>query len=201
MAEIAETFAKEFESKVMLVGAGQSALTSVPQLIRLLDRFTIRVQLDDADVETVTRKVLLRKKASERDTVTRTLDTNAGAISRQLQSTRIAERPDDRAIRVDDYPLLPVRRRFWEATFRALDRQGTQAQLRSQLRILHDALGDIAGRPLGAAVPADVLYDALKAALVQSADLPRDAYERIEAFRRTIRKTRNCLDGSRRWPI
>ncbi|MDR7225210.1 BREX system P-loop protein BrxC [Aminobacter aminovorans] len=180
MAEIAETFAKEFESRVMLVGAGQSALTGMPQLIRLLDRFTIRIQLDDTDVETVTRKVLLRKKASERDTVMHALDANAAAISRQLQSTRVAERPEDRAIRVDDYPLLPVRRRFWEVCFRALDRQGTQAQLRSQLRILHDALGDIATRPLGLAVAGDVLYDALKAALVQSGDLPRDAYERIE---------------------
>ncbi len=110
----------------MLVGAGQSALTSMPQLIRLLDRFTIRVQLDDADVETVTRKVLLRKKASERDEIGKTLDSYAGSVSRQLQSTRIAERPEDRAIRIDDYPLLPVRRRFWEAAFRALDRQGTQ---------------------------------------------------------------------------
>ena len=180
MAEIAETLAKEFESRVMLVGAGQSALTGMPQLVRLLDRFTIRIQLDDTDVETVTRKVLLRKKAAERDTVAQVLDTHAAAISRQLQSTRVAERPEDRAIRVDDYPLLPVRRRFWEVCFRALDRQGTHAQLRSQLRILHDALGEIATRPLGSAVAGDVLYDALKAALVQSGDLPRDAYERIE---------------------
>lgn len=182
MAEIAETFAKEFDSKVMLVGAGQSALTGVPQLVRLLDRHTIRVQLDDADVETVTRKVLLRKKAGERDTIIKNLDSHAAAISRQLQATRIAERPEDRAVRIDDYPLLPVRRRFWEAAFRALDRQGTQAQLRSQLRILHDALADVADKPLGTAVAADVLYDALKAALVQSGDLSRDAYERIEAL-------------------
>lgn len=185
IAEIAETFAKEFDSRVMLVAAGQSALTGVPQLIRLLDRFTIRIQLDDADVETVTRKVLLRKKAGERDAVAQALDANAAAISRQLQSTRIAERPEDRRIRVDDYPLLPVRRRFWEACFRALDRQGVQAQLRSQLRILHDALGEIATRPVGAAVAGDVLYDALKAALVQSGDLPRDAYERIETLAST----------------
>ncbi len=184
IAEIAETFAKEFESKIMLVGAGQSALTSMPQLIRLLDRFTIRVQLDDADVETVTRKVLLRKRANERDTVGKALDSHAAAVSRQLQSTRIAERPEDRTIRIDDYPLLPVRRRFWEAAFRALDRQGTQAQLRSQLRILHDALSDVANKPLGAAVSAEVLYDALKAGLVQSGDLPRDAYERIESLPR-----------------
>ena len=182
IAEIAETFAKEFGSRVMLVGAGQSALNGVPQLVRLLDRFTIRIQLDDSDVETVTRKVLLRKKAGERDNVSKALDANAAAISRQLQSTRVAERPEDRAIRIDDYPLLPVRRRFWEVCFRALDRQGTQAQLRSQLRILHDALGDVASQPLGFSVAGDVLYDALKAALVQSGDLPRDTYERIESL-------------------
>ena len=45
-------------------------------------------------------------------------------------------------MRVDDYPLLPVRRRFWDAAFRASDLQGTQSQLRSQLRILNDALAD-----------------------------------------------------------
>ena len=184
IAEIAETLAKEFDSQIMLVGAGQSALQgtsqSNPQLVRLLDRFTIRVQLDDNDVETVTRKVLLRKKSEARPLIERCLDENDGAIARQLAETKIAMRASDRAIRVDDYPLLPVRRRFWDACFRAADLQGTQSQLRSQLRILHDALAEIANKSLGAAVPADVLYEALKAALVQSGALPRDAYDRIE---------------------
>ncbi|WP_024514760.1 BREX system P-loop protein BrxC [Bradyrhizobium sp. Tv2a-2] len=184
IAEIAETLAKEFDSRVILVGAGQSALQgtsqSNPQLVRLLDRFTIRVQLDDNDVETVTRKVLLRKKADARPLIERCLDENDGAISRQLGETKIAARPSDRAIRVDDYPMLPIRRRFWDVCFRAADLQGTQSQLRSQLRILHDALAENAEKPLGAVVPADVLYEALKAALVQSGALPRDAYDRIE---------------------
>lgn len=184
IAEISETLAKEFDSQVMLVGAGQSALQgtsqSNPQLVRLLDRFTIRVQLDDNDVETVTRKVLLRKKSEARKLIERCLDDNDGAISRQLAETKIAVRTGDRAIRVDDYPLLPVRRRFWDVCFRAADLQGTQSQLRSQLRILHDALVENANKPLGAVVPADVLYDALKAALVQSGALPRDAYDRVE---------------------
>ncbi|MET4118814.1 hypothetical protein ABIB85_005443 [Bradyrhizobium sp. JR1.5] len=184
IAEIAETLAKEFDSRIMLVGAGQSALQgtsqSNPQLVRLLDRFTIRVQLDDNDVETVTRKVLLRKKAEARTLIEHCLDINDGAIARQLAETKIAVRANDRAIRVDDYPLLPVRRRFWDVCFRAADLQGTQSQLRSQLRILHDALAENAEKPLGAVVPADVLYDALKAALVQSGALPRDAYDRIE---------------------
>ena len=182
IAEIAETLAKEFDCRVMLVGAGQSALQgtsqSNPLLVRLLDRFTIRVQLDDNDVETVTRKVLLRKKADARPLIERCLADNDGAIARQLAETKIAVRTGDRAVRVDDYPLLPVRRRFWDVCFRAADL--TQSQLRSQLRILHDALADNAEKPLGTVVPADVLYDALKAALVQSSALPRDAYDRIE---------------------
>jgi hypothetical protein len=184
IAEIAETLAKEFDCKVMLVGAGQSALQgtsqSNPLLVRLLDRFTIRVQLDDNDVETVTRKVLLRKKADARPLIEKCLDENRGAIDRQLAETKIAARASDSTIRVDDYPLLPVRRRFWDVCFRAADLQGTQSQLRSQLRILHDALADNADKPLGTVVPADVLYEALKAALVQSGALPRDAYDRIE---------------------
>jgi hypothetical protein len=184
IAEIAETLAKEFDSRIMLVGAGQSALQGTsqtnPQLVRLLDRFTIRVQLDDNDVETVTRKVLLRKKAEARKLIERCLDENDGPIARQLADTKIAVRAGDKAIRVDDYPLLPVRRRFWDVCFRAADLQGTQSQLRSQLRILHDALTENAEKPLGAVVPADVLYDALKAALVQSGALSRDAYDRIE---------------------
>src|SRR5205085_11682874 len=117
ITEIAETLAKEFDQRVMLVGAGQSALQgtfqSNPQLVRLLDRFTIRVQLDDNDVETVTRKVLLRKKADARQPIEQCLDEHDGAVARQLADTKIAIRQADRAIRVDDYPLLPVRRRFW----------------------------------------------------------------------------------------
>jgi hypothetical protein len=189
IAEIAETLAKEFNSRIMLVGAGQSALQgtsqSNPQLVRLLDRFTIRVQLDDNDVETVTRKVLLRKKANAKPLIERCLNENDGPISRQLAETKIAARSSDRDIRVDDYPMLPVRRRFWDVCFRAADLQGTQSQLRSQLRILHDALAENAERPLGAVVPADVLYEALKAALVQSGALPRDAYDRIEPLDNT----------------
>ena len=195
IAEIAETLAKEFDSQVMLVGAGQSALQgtsqSNPQLIRLLDRFTIRVMLDDNDVETVTRKVLLRKKSDARKLIENCLDEYDGAVARQLAETKIAVRAADRTIRVDDYPLLPVRRRFWDVCFRAADLQGTQSQLRSQLRILHDALADNADKQLGAVVPADVLYEALKAALVQSGALPRDAYDRIEPLDKAYDGTGN----------
>ena len=54
------------------------------------------------------------------------------------------------------------------------------------MRILNDALAENAEQPLGAVVPADVLYDSLKAALVQSARLPRDAYDRIEPLEQSL---------------
>ena len=62
ITDIAEAISKELDSQVILVGAGQSALTGVKLLNKLMDRFTIRIQLSDTDVETVTRKVLLQKK-------------------------------------------------------------------------------------------------------------------------------------------
>ena len=110
----------------MVVAAGQSALTEIQLLTYLLDRFTIRVPLSDAEVETVTRKVLLQKKPTAVADVRSLLDKHAGEVSRQLQGTRIGEFIEDRAVIVDDYPLLPVRRRFWENCFRQIDAAGTQ---------------------------------------------------------------------------
>jgi hypothetical protein len=177
--ELAEAISKELDSQVILVAAGQNALSGIPKLQKLLDRFTIRIQLSDADVETVTRKVLLRKKPSALAPIEDVLRAHAGEVSRQLQGTKIAERPDDRSIIVSDYPLLPVRRRFWEHCFRMVDTAGTQSQLRSQLRIVHDCVAEIAHKPLGCLIPADELYEALAPEMVTTNALPREINERI----------------------
>jgi hypothetical protein len=185
ITEIAEAIQTELDSQVMLVAAGQSALTTARLLNKLLDRFVIRIQLSDADVETVTRKVLLRKKTTALDPIAELLDTHAGEVSRQLQGTKIGERQDDKAIIVEDYPLLPVRRRFWEACFRQIDTAGTQSQLRSQLRIIHDSLAGVADQPLGRLIPGDDLYDALAPEMVTTGALPREINERIVALGRS----------------
>lgn len=179
VTEVAEAVSKQLESHVIIVGAGQSALTDVPLLHKLMDRFTIRVPLSDTDVEHVTRKVLLQKKPSEIAKIKGLLDKHAGEIARHLQGTRIAERAEDAAIIVDDYPLLPVRRRFWEHCFRQIDAAGTHSQLRSQLRIIHDAVARISPRTLGAVVPADDLYEALAPEMVNTGVLLREINERI----------------------
>ncbi|MFH1530449.1 MAG: BREX system P-loop protein BrxC, partial [Pseudomonadota bacterium] len=179
VTEVAEAICKQLDSHVMVIGAGQSALTDSRYLQKLMDRFTIRVPLSDTDVETVTRKVLLQKKPSAIPLVGQFLDAHGGEISRQLQGTRIGETASDRDTIVDDYPLLPVRRRFWEQCFRQVDAAGTQSQLRSQLRIIHDAVARLSDKELGAVVPGDDLFDALAPEMVNTGVLLRELNERI----------------------
>ncbi|MBK1698287.1 BREX system P-loop protein BrxC [Rhodovibrio salinarum] len=183
ISEVAEALSKQMQGRVMLVGAGQTALNAAPNLQRLIARFTVLVALRDVDVEKVTRKVLLRKKASAVGEVRQVLDTYAAEVSRQLSGTKIKERVEDRETIVDDYPVLPVRRRFFEECFRQLDETGTRAQLRSQLSILHTALYKRADRQLGVVIPADELYDALASVLVSTGVLLRDIDERIKKAR------------------
>lgn len=181
ITEVAEAIQTQFDSRVMLVAAGQSALSAgTSALLWLRDRFRITVELTDADVEAVIRKVLLHKKPSAVPEIEKMFDAHAGEVARHLQGTRIGPRPEDRRDRTLDYPLLCTRRRFWEACFQAADAPGTHSQLRSQLRILHDSLHDVAERGLGAAVPASDLFSALAPSLVSSGVLLNEINTRIQ---------------------
>ena len=181
ITEVAEAFQTQFDSRIMLVGAGQSALSAGTQaLMWLRDRFVISVELTDADVEAVTRKVLLHKKPNSIPKIDSMFDDHAGEVDRHLQGTTIAGRPEDRNDRAGDYPLLPTRRRFWEACFQAADAAGTHSQLRSQLRILHDSLYDIAEQDLGHAIPASDLFNALSNDLVNTGVLLNEINTRIK---------------------
>lgn len=180
LTELAEAIQTQLDSRVMLVMSGQSALSGTPLLQKMNDRFRIAVQLSDADVEAVTRKVLLHKKPSAVEPIRSVLQRNAGEISKQLAGSRLAERPSDREFAVEDYPLLPTRRRFWEECFRVVDAAGTQSQLRSQLRILHDALRTIADQDLGGVIAADALFDAIAPDLVNNGVLLNELSSRIQ---------------------
>ena len=179
VTEVTEALSKQLDSHMLVVASGQSALTATPKLQKLTDRYTIRVQLSDQDVEAVIRKVLLQKKPSSLSEMRGFLEKHGGEVSRQLHGTRIGETAQDRDVIVDDYPLLPVRRRFWEHCFRAVDAAGTHSQLRSQLRIIHDAVARISDRHLGATVPGDDLFEALAPEMVNTGVLLREINERI----------------------
>jgi hypothetical protein len=180
IVEITETLQKEFDARVMVIAAGQSALTAGTQALSWLnDRFEIKRALTDASVEQVIRSVLLAKKESHKPNVRKLLDDSKGEIARHLDGTRLEDTADDRHIDVVDYPLLPTRRRFWERAFHAVDKESSQAQLRSQLRIVNDSLKAIADAPLGAVIPASDLYNALSPALTNNNILPNELSSRI----------------------
>lgn len=178
--ELAEALQTELDSRVMLVASGQSALSSeTPQLQKLKDRFRVTVQLSDTDVETVIRKVILQKRADAQAAVQQVLEANAGEVSKQLEGSLIKERSEDRQVAVADYPLLPTRRRFWEECFRSIDVAGTNSQLRSQLRIIFDAVKDIAEEDLGRVITGDVLFTSMANDLVMSGVLLNELSNRI----------------------
>ena len=177
--EIVEACSKRFGDRLLFVGTGQTALSGTPALQRLQGRFTVNVELSDHDVETVIRRVVLAKRPDRVNDVHSSLDASAGEIDRHLVGTRIAPRNEDKSILVDDYPLLPVRRRFWEHTLRAVDRAGMAGQLRTQLRIVYDAIRRTAENPVGTVVAADFLFDEISANLVQTGVLLREINEAI----------------------
>ena len=177
--EVVETCAKRFGSRVLFVGTGQTALSGTPALQRLQGRFAVNVELSDNDVETVIRRVVLTKRQDRLGDLCAALEAAAGEIDRHLHGARIAPRSEDQAVLAEDYPLLPVRRRFWEQALRAVDRAGTAGQLRTQLRIVYEAIRANADCPLGAVVPADFLFGQVAANLLNSGELLREIHETI----------------------
>src|SRR5205807_2561857 len=108
----------------------------------------------ESGLEKGTRESILKKKPRVMTDLKTLLDGHSGEIERQLASTKIAFTARDRQLLVQDYPILPVRRRFWERVLRAVDKAGTGAQLRTQLWIVYDAVQQTADLPVGNVVPA-----------------------------------------------
>lgn len=177
---VVEACSSRFGSRLLFVATGQAALQATTQLSKLQGRFSVRVTLGDTDVERVVREVVLRKKADQVPALRATLDAASGEINRALEGTKIGPTQSDTPDLVPDYPLLPARRRFWESVLRAVDSAGTAGQLRTQLRIVHEAARDVADAPLGTVVPGDMIYGQLKLDMLQSSVLLREVNEVIE---------------------
>jgi len=156
--EVVEACSKQLNSRVLIVATGQSALGGTPQLQKLRDRFRVTIQLSDTDVEAVIRKVITAKKPDRISTIKQIVSAHEGEITRHLTGTRIETRTEDDAVYVADYPLLPVRRRFWAHVLRAVDVAGTAAQLRNQLGIVYESVRAYADRPVETVVGGDAIY-------------------------------------------
>ena len=180
--ELTETLCKHFTGKLLFVGTGQSALSGMPNLQRLMGRFPVPIMLGDWDVENVTRRIILAKKPTAQPAIEAIWRANLGEISRHLSGTKLEHVTEDEAVMTSDYPLLPVRRRFWERVLRTIDTTGTVSQLRSQLRVVHEAVLATADAPLGHVVSSDFLYDQIAANLVSTAQLPKEVFENVQRF-------------------
>lgn len=178
--EVTEALSKEMDGRLMVVGTGQSALNDMPNLQLLMGRFTIKVHLRDNDVETVVRTVVLQKREEKKPAIKNVVTNTEGEITRQLKGTKLATQAGDDAIYVADYPLLPVRRRFWEHVLHAVDPTGTAAQMRTQLRVVHEACRNYADANLGAVVPGDFIYDQIANDLVSTGEMQKRFQEIIE---------------------
>ncbi len=177
--DLQEQCCSRLGANVLFVATGQNALTATPHLIRLQGRFPVTVELQDTDVEQVTRELVLKKKPSTEEPLKSLLEAHSGEIERHLASTKIAPTARDRAIVVQDYPLLPVRRRFWERVLRAVDKTGTGAQLRTQLWIVYDAVEKTADLPLGNVVDSAFIYEHIQSRVLQSGVLLQEISETI----------------------
>ena len=92
--EVVEACCKKFGGKLLFIGTGQTAITGTSNLKKLEGRFTVRVELSDADVDAVIRKVILAKPEAKSQ-IEQMMQTNLGEISRHLAGTTICHRQED----------------------------------------------------------------------------------------------------------
>jgi hypothetical protein len=178
--EVVEALSKNMDGRLMVVGTGQSALNDMPNLQLLMGRFTIKIHLKDNDVDKVVRTVVLQKREDKKGDIKQLIDKNEGEITRQLKATKLASQSEDDHAYLPDFPLLPVRRRFWERVLHSVDSTGTAAQMRTQLRVVHEACRAYADDELGAVVPGDFIYDQIANDLVSSGEMQKRFQEIIE---------------------
>ena len=134
---IVEGCSARFESQVLFVATGQSALTATPTLQKLTDRFAVQVALSDKDVETVVREVILRKRPEH---VPAQVQARRESAARSTAPRRHPARPWAPTSRIS----FPTTRCFPLAAgsgmaLRAIDRAGKAGVLRTQLKIVHEA--------------------------------------------------------------
>jgi len=180
--EAVEACCKNIGGKLLFIGTGQTAVTGTPNLKKLEGRFTVRVELSDSDVDAVVRKVILAKRADAISPLENDMNVNIGEISRHLAGTTLSHRQDDAKYFAQDYPILPVRRRFWENTLRVLDPTGTDSQLRNQLSMIHKAIQTNLDSTLGSVIEGDYIYFDSADRLLQSRILPRKVHEKTMSW-------------------
>lgn len=177
---LAEDLCSKFDSRFVLVGTGQNALSDTPNLQKLMARFPVPIQLSNTDIQTVIRKTILEKKPSAIAELNNKLETSLGEISRNLEGSIFGYLTEDKKTLAADYPVMPSTRKLWNKILQVIDVAGTSGQLRNQLRVIDDSLKSIANREVGSIVPADFIFNQNQTQLIQSGLLLNDTSNLIQ---------------------
>lgn len=177
---LAEDLCSKFDSRFVLVGTGQNALTDTPNLQRLMARYRVPIQLSNTDIQTVIRKTILEKKPTAIPELNNKLESSLGEISRNLEGSVFGYRTEDKHTLAADYPLMPSTRKLWNKILQVIDVAGTSGQLRNQLRVIDDSLKSIAHRESGTIIPADFIFNQNQTQLIQSGLLLNDTSNLIQ---------------------
>lgn len=177
---LAELICSHFDRKFLLVGTGQNALRDTPYLQPLKERFLVEVNLSDTDVDTVTRKTVLEKKATKIPVLNKMMEDSLGEISKNLSGTSFGYVSSDKNIMSADYPILPSTRKFWKKLLQVIDTAGTSGMLRNQLRIIDESVKLVANDPIGRIVPADFIFVQKQSQLLQNALLLNETNNLIQ---------------------
>lgn len=181
--DIAEVFAAKFKGRILLVATGQSALGDLPYLDKLLGRFPLRFPLGSADINSVVRKTVLRKKDTQLPALDAMLVARSGEIDKHLQGSALQRTAAERDEAAADWPLLATRRKLWERVMQELDRSGLGQTLRSQLRLTLDAVRTYGDKQLGVAVPGDFMLDNFGAEALSRQLIGREFFDKVEVLR------------------
>lgn len=182
--DLVQICCSEMEAKVLFVATGQSAITGTPSLNKIAGRFPLRVELVDTDANEVVRNVVLLKKPEAINSIKALMDENLGELSRELKDTEFRFKEEDKETFAQDYPILPMRRRFWEITLQVMDKSHTGSQIRNQLSLINKTVsGDkYLDGELGTIVATDEIYFEQATQMHMSHFINDDAFSNIEKW-------------------
>lgn len=182
--DLVQVCCSEMNAKVLFVATGQSAITGTPSLNKIAGRFPLRVELVDTDANEVVRNVVLLKKPEAINSIKSLMNENLGELSRELKDTEFRFKEEDKETFAQDYPILPMRRRFWEVTLQVMDKSHTGSQIRNQLSLINKTVSGekYLNGELGTIVATDEIYFEQATQMHMSHFINDDAFSNIEKW-------------------
>jgi len=198
---LAEEVSKSGQGKIWLFVTAQEALEDVlsrvphtPDIARLRDRFQKQLQLTPENIDTVTKKRMLEKKADPKTlgilreaykNYKGTLWTSAMLKGVKRDYGSLFER--DESLFIESYPFMPFHIRLMQEIFNILRGRGAKitGRERTALTAVNAIMSGIKNRkglaymPVGYLVTFDMIYDVLEEELKAISSSEEAAIERI----------------------